>query len=156
MGFCTQQEAEAFLCHAPMFEKMLIGEGIALIKFWFSVTRSGERTRFAIREVDPIRQWKLSETDIALLGKWDDYTAAKITIFCRTHTTEAPWTVVRSNDKKRARLESMRSPLSRFDYDGKHHVVVGDQDPLIVGAPASLNEYDEEDLSPTPLAGTGS
>jgi polyphosphate kinase 2 len=99
MGFCTQQQTETFLRYAPLFEKMLIDEGIALTKFWFSVTRSEERTRFAIREVDPIRQWKLSETDIALLDKWDDYTAAKVTMFRRTHTAETPWTVVRSNDK---------------------------------------------------------
>jgi polyphosphate kinase 2 len=153
MGFCTRQESETFLRHVPMFEEMLIGEGIALIKFWFSVTQGEERTRFAIREVDPIRQWKLSETDIALLDKWDDYTAAKVTMFRRTHTTTAPWTVVRSNDKKRARLESMRSLLCRFDYSGKDHGAVGDPDPLIVGAPASLNEYHEEGLSPTPIAG---
>jgi polyphosphate kinase len=156
MGFCTQQETETFLRYAPAFEKMLIGEGIALIKFWFSVTRGEERTRFAIREIDPIRQWKLSQTDIALLDKWDDYTAAKVAMFRRTHTAGAPWAVVRSNDKKRARLESMRSLLSQFDYDGKDHQAVGDPDPLIVGAPATLNEYDEEDLSPTPITGTGS
>jgi polyphosphate kinase len=156
MGFCTQQETETFLRYAPAFEKMLIGEGIALIKFWFSVTRGEERTRFAIREIDPIRQWKLSQTDIALLDKWDDYTAAKMAMFRRTHTAGAPWAVVRSNDKKRARLESMRSLLSQFDYDGKDHQAVGDPDPLIVGAPATLNEYDEEDLSPTPITGTGS
>jgi polyphosphate kinase len=156
MGFCTQQETETFLRYAPAFEKMLIGEGIALIKFWFSVTRGEERTRFAIREIDPIRQWKLSQTDIALLDKWDDYTAAKMAMFRRTHTAGAPWAVVRSNDKKRARLESMRSLLSQFDYDGKDHQAVGDPDPLIVGAPATLNEYDGEDLSPTPITGTGS
>jgi polyphosphate kinase len=156
MGFCTQQETETFLRYAPAFEKMLIGEGIALIKFWFSVTRGEERTRFAIREIDPIRQWKLSQTDIALLDKWDDYTAAKMAMFRRTHTAGAPWAVVRSNDKKRARLESMRSLLSQFDYDGKDHQAVGDPDPLIVGAPATLNEYDEEGLSPTPITGTGS
>jgi polyphosphate kinase len=154
MGFCAQQETETFLRYVPVFEQMLIEEGIALIKFWFSVTRSEERTRFAIRQVDPIRQWKLSETDIALLDKWDDYTAAKVRMFRRTHTRQAPWTVVRSNDKKRARLESMRSLLARFDYDGKDHQTVADPDPQIVGAPASLHEYDEEDLSPTPIAGT--
>jgi polyphosphate kinase len=156
MGFCTQQETETFLRYVPAFEQMLVAEGIALTKFWFSVTRSEERTRFAIRQIDPIRQWKLSQTDIALLGKWDDYTAAKVTMFRRTHTPQAPWTVIRSNDKKRARLESMRSLLARFDYDGKDHQAVGDPDPQIVGAPASLNECDEEDLSPTPIAGTGS
>lgn len=93
MSFCTQQETETFLRYVPAFEQMLIEEGIALTKFWFSVTRSEERTKFAVREVDPIRQWKLSETDIALLDRWDDYTAAKITMFRRTHTTDGrgPW-----------------------------------------------------------------
>jgi polyphosphate kinase len=92
---------------------------------------------------------------IALLDKWDDYTAAKVMMFRRTHTRETPWTVVRSNDKKRARLESMRSLLAQFDYDGKDHQAIGAPDPLIVGPPASLHEYDEQDLSPTPIARGG-
>ena len=117
-------------------------EGIDLTKFWFSVTQGEQRTRFAIREIDPVRQWKLSPTDIALLAKWDDYTQAKGTIFSRTHSPHAPWTVVKSNDKKRARLEAMRSLLAKFDYDDKDDAIVGTPDPLIVGAPVHLRELD--------------
>jgi polyphosphate kinase 2 len=142
MGFATPQQVEVFLEHVPVFERMLVDDGIALTKFWFSVTRGEQRTRFAIREIDPVRQWKLSPTDIALLDKWDAYTAAKVTIFSRTHTDRAPWTVVKSNDKKRARLEAMRSLLVQFDYDDKDHAVVGAPDPLLVGAPEHLREID--------------
>jgi polyphosphate kinase 2 len=142
MGFCTREEADRFLRHVPVFEQMLVDEGIELTKFWFSVTRGEQRTRFAIREIDPVRQWKLSPTDIALLEKWDDYTAAKNVIFGRTHSPHSPWTVVKSNDKKRARLEAMRSLLATFDYEGRDDEVVGTPDPLIVGAPVHLREID--------------
>jgi polyphosphate kinase 2 len=153
MGFCTPEQTEAFFQQAPTFEQMLINDGISLTKFWFSVTRSEQRTRFSIREIDPVRQWKLSPTDLALLQKWDAYTAAKAEIFRRTDTPHAPWTVVRSNDKKRARVGAMRSLLSRFDYPDKDHEVVGQPDPKIVGGPADLREYEEGQLSPTPLSG---
>ena len=153
MGFCTPEQTEAFFQQVPAFEQMLINDGISLTKFWFSVTRSEQRTRFSIREIDPVRQWKLSPTDLALLQKWDAYTAAKVEIFRRTDTPHAPWTVVRSNDKKRARLGAMRSLLSRFDYPDKDHEIVGQPDPQIVGGPADLREYDETtQLSPTPLS----
>jgi polyphosphate kinase len=142
MGFCTPAETEAFLEQAPVFERMLVADGITLTKFWFSVTRGEQRTRFSIRQIDPVRQWKLSPTDLALLDKWDAYTAAKIAMFQRTHTLDAPWTVVKSNDKKRARLEAMRRVLSGIDYAGKDHEVVRQPDPRIVGAPADLQEYD--------------
>ncbi len=142
MGFCTPEQTEMFLRHVPVFEQMLIADGISLTKFWFSVTRGEQRTRFAIREIDPVRQWKLSPTDIALLDKWDAYTEAKNTIFRRTHSEHAPWTVVKSNDKKRARLEAMRSLLAAFDYDDKDHDVAGVPDPLLVNAPGVLREID--------------
>jgi polyphosphate kinase 2 (PPK2 family) len=142
MGWCTPEQTEQFLRHVPVFEQILIDDGIGLTKFWFSVTRGEQRTRFAIREIDPVRQWKLSSTDIALLDKWDAYTAAKDTIFRRTHSEHAPWTVVKSNDKKRARLEAMRALLARFDYEGKDPEVVGTPDPLLVGGPANLREID--------------
>jgi polyphosphate kinase 2 len=151
MGFCTPEQTEEFLRQAPVFERMLVDDGISLIKFYFSVSRGEQRTRFAIREIDPVRHWKLSPTDIALLGKWDAYTEAKVRMFRRTDTQHAPWTVVKSNDKKRARLEAMRSLLSRFDYTGKDPEAVGRPDPLIVGAPASLNEADGDGYSPTPI-----
>ncbi|MER5681094.1 MULTISPECIES: polyphosphate kinase 2 [Streptomyces] len=154
MGFCTPPEYELFLRQCPDFERMLVDDGIIVVKFWFSVSRAEQRTRFAIRQVDPVRQWKLSPTDIDSLDRWDDYTTAKIRMFRATDTGHAPWTVVKSNDKRRARLEAMRSLLARIDYAAKDADAVGEPDPLIVGAAATLLEAGEEDtaLSPTRLA----
>ncbi|MFF5291437.1 polyphosphate kinase 2 [Paractinoplanes globisporus] len=137
MGFCTRAEYLEFMRQTPELERMLVRSGIHLIKFWFSVTQGEQRTRFAIRQVDPVRQWKLSPMDLASLDKWGEYTEAKEAMFFYTDTADAPWTVVKSNDKKRARLEAMRHVLSRFDYENKDDEVVGNADPLIVG-PASL------------------
>src|ERR687889_1366336 len=137
MGFCTRQEYLEFMRQAPELERMLVRSGIHLVKFWFSVTQGEQRTRFAIRHVDPVRQWKLSPNDLASLDKWGDYTEAKEAMFFYTDTADAPWTVVKSNDKKRARLEAMRYVLHRFNYDDKDESVVGRPDPLLVG-PASL------------------
>ncbi len=133
MGFCTPEEHAEFLLRAPQFEDMLVSDGISLTKLWFSVSPAEQRTRFAIRQVDPVRQWKLSPTDIESLDKWDEYTAAKEEMFKATDTDFAPWIVVKSNDKKRARLNAMRYLLNKFDYDGKDHELVGEPDPLIVG-----------------------
>ncbi|HZC62404.1 MAG TPA: polyphosphate kinase 2 [Streptosporangiaceae bacterium] len=152
MGFCTDEQYETFLRQVPQFERLLADDGVSLTKFWFSVTPGEQHTRFAIRQIDPVRQWKLSPTDIALLDKWEAYTAAKVAMFHRTHTPESPWTVVKSNDKKRARLEAMRSLLAAIDYDRKDHDAVGHPDPLIVGAPADMREIDPGHLSPTPIA----
>jgi polyphosphate kinase len=152
MGFCTEEEYHTFFRQVPEFERLLVDDGISLTKFWFSVTPGEQHTRFAIRQIDPVRQWKLSPTDIALLDKWDAYTAAKVTMFERTHTAEAPWTVIKSNDKKRARLEAMRSLLVGIDYDRKDPAIVGQPDPLIAGAPADMRELDPGKLSPTPIA----
>ncbi|OKI98384.1 polyphosphate kinase [Streptomyces sp. CB02058] len=154
MGFCTQPEYELFLRQCPAFERMLVDDGVIVVKFWFSVSRAEQRTRFAIRQVDPVRQWKLSPTDIDSLDRWDAYTTAKIDMFRATDTEHAPWTVVKSNDKRRARLEAMRSLLARVDYTAKSAEAVGTPDPLIVGAAATLLEPGEEDtaLSPTRLA----
>ena len=137
MGYCTRPEYLEFMRSTPELERILVRSGIHLVKFWFSVTQGEQRTRFAIRQVDPVRQWKLSPNDLASLDKWDDYTEAKEAMFFYTDTADAPWTVVKSNDKKRARLEAMRFILSRFDYEDKDDEVVGKPDPLIVG-PASL------------------
>ncbi|GAA2944688.1 MULTISPECIES: polyphosphate kinase 2 [Streptomycetaceae] len=154
MGFCTPPEYQLFLRQCPAFEEMLVDDGIILVKFWFSVSRAEQRTRFAIRQVDPVRQWKLSPTDIDSLDRWDDYTTAKIDMFRTTDTEHAPWTVVKSNDKRRARLEAMRSLLARIDYTAKDADAVGTPDPQVVGPAATLLEPGEEDtaLSPTPLA----
>jgi polyphosphate kinase 2 len=134
MGFCTRAEYLEFMRQAPELERMLVRAPIRLVKFWFSVSRSEQRTRFTIRQVDPVRQWKLSPTDLASLDKWSEYTEAKEAMFFYTDTADAPWTVVKSNDKKRARVEAMRFVLNRFDYDGKDTEVVGTPDPLIVGS----------------------
>jgi len=132
MGFASDDEYDQFMRHTPLFEEMLVTAGITLTKYWFSVTQSEQRTRFIIRQVDPVRQWKLSPMDLESLDRWGDYTAAKEEMFRRTDTDLAPWTTIKSNDKKRARLNTMRHFLARFDYEGKDVDVVGSPDPLIV------------------------
>jgi len=132
MGFCTDDEYERFMTQVPLFEQLIIDAGISLTKFWFSVTRNEQRTRFAIRQLDPVRRWKLSNMDLESLDKWDRYTAAKEEMFRRTDTDHAPWTTIKSNDKKRARINAMRHFLNRFDYDDKDRQVVFDPDPKIV------------------------
>ncbi|RRO97120.1 polyphosphate kinase 2 [Corynebacterium bovis] len=132
MGFCTNEQHAEFLREVPMLENMIMGSGISLTKLWFSVTRTEQRTRFAIRQVDPVRQWKLSPMDLASLDRWDDYTRAKEEQFRYTDTNESPWITIKSNDKKRARINAMRYVLSKFEYTGKDHAVVGEPDPRIV------------------------
>ncbi|GAA2724895.1 polyphosphate kinase 2 [Cellulomonas aerilata] len=143
MGFSTQEQYREFMRQAPKLERMFVDSGIHLVKFWFSVSHAEQRTRFLIRQIDPVRQWKLSPMDLESLDRWDAYTAAKEEMFARTDTDHAPWTVVKSNDKKRARLEAMRHVLDRFDYEGKNPTVVGTPDPLIVGRGRDLVETDE-------------
>ena len=132
MGFASDAEYEQFMTQTPLFERMIVDSGISLTKFWFSVTQGEQRTRFIIRQVDPVRQWKLSPIDLESLSKWEDYTAAKESMIQRTDTKWAPWITIKSNDKKRARVNAMRAFLTRFDYDGKDEDVVGKPDPLIV------------------------
>ncbi|WP_298132989.1 polyphosphate kinase 2 [Micropruina sp.] len=132
MGFCSNDQYETFMQHAPKFERMLQESGIHITKFWFSVTRREQRTRFAIRQIDPVRRWKLSPMDLESLDKWEAYSAAKEAMFARTDTKHAPWTTIRSNDKKRARINAMRAFLNQFDYEGKDASVVYAPDPLIV------------------------
>jgi polyphosphate kinase 2 len=135
MGYCTEEEYELFLHQAPRFERMLVEDGIVLVKFWFSVSRGEQLTRFVIRDVDPVRRWKLSPHDLASLDRWDAYTRAKEAMFAATHTTWAPWTVVNGNGKRLARIEAMRFVLSQVDYQGKNKKLVGHPDPLIIGPP---------------------
>ena len=137
MGFCGPDEWLEFLREAPEFERMLARDGITLIKLWFSVSRAEQLRRFIRRQHDPVKRWKLSPIDLASLGQWDAYTDAKDAMFFYTDLPDAPWTVVKSNDKRRARLEAMRYVLSQVPYDGKNIQVVGQPDPLIVG-PAPL------------------
>ena len=143
MGFCTQDEYAAFLREAPEFEANLVRSGIHLIKFWFSVSREEQLRRFTERKVHPLKQWKLSPIDLASMEKWDDYTHAKESMFKATDTEECPWTVIKSDDKKRARLNAMRYVLSQFDYAGKDHEVVGQVDPLLVGRASTIREKGE-------------
>ena len=147
MGYCTQAQYFEFMREVPDLERMLVNSGIHIIKFWFSVTREEQLARFTSRRTDPVRQWKLSPTDLASLDKWDDYTAAKEAMFFYTHTGDAPWTVIKSNDKKRARLEAMRYVLSQFDYPSKDEGVVGELDSLIVRSASHVFE-DESGDSP--------
>src|SRR6478736_3763365 len=135
MGFCSDEEYDEFLREVPEFEAMLTRSGTTLVKLWFSVSRREQIARFTIRRIDPVRQWKLSPTDLASLDRWDDYTAAKEAMFRSTHTDHAPWTVVRSNDKKRGRVEAIRFVLHQLDYPDKDAGLVASPDPLIVGPP---------------------
>ncbi|MGI3780393.1 MAG: polyphosphate kinase 2 [Janthinobacterium lividum] len=132
MGFCSPAEYEQFLRHAPLFEEMLVDSGVHLTKFWFSVTQQEQRTRFAIRQVDPVRRWKLSPMDIESLDRWDAYTEAKEAMLAATDTDAAPWTTIKSNDKKAARINAMRFFLNQFDYADKDSSVVHPADPLLV------------------------
>jgi polyphosphate kinase len=143
MGFCRPDECMEFLREAPEFERMLARDGIILIKFWFSVSRSEQLRRFVKRQLDPVKRWKLSPIDLASLDKWTEYTEAKETMFFYTDLADAPWTVVKSNDKKRARIEALRYVLSRVPYEDKDDNVVGTPDPLIVGPAPLLLENDE-------------
>jgi polyphosphate kinase 2 len=134
MGFCEPHEYLEFMRQAPELERMLVRSGIRLYKYWFSVTRREQRARFKARETDPLKRWKLSPIDKASLDKWDDYTEAKEAMFFYTDTADAPWTIVKSNDKKRARLNCMRHFLSSLDYPGKDPEIACPPDPLIVGS----------------------
>ncbi len=133
MGFCTPTDYLEFMRQAPEFERMLVRSGIRLYKFWFSVTPEEQRRRFASRETDPLKRWKLSPIDKASLDKWDDYTKAKEAMFFYTDTADAPWTVIKSKDKKRARLECMKHFLSSLEYPDKDPAIARAPDPLIVG-----------------------
>ncbi len=143
MGFTDPRSYMEFLRATPELERMLVRSGIHLVKLWFSVSRDEQRTRFLIRQVDPVRQWKLSPMDLASLDKWEAYTEAKEAMFFYTDTKDAPWTVIKSNDKKRARLEAMRHVLGLFDYPGKDTGVASPPDRLIVGPAAEMFEQDE-------------
>ena len=132
MGFCTDEEYDVFMRQAPRFERMLVESGTTVTKLWFSVTQDEQRTRFALRQIDPVRQWKLSPMDLESLDRWEAYTKAKEANFELTDKRYAPWIVVKSNDKKRARINAMRAFLHQFDYEDKDESVVFAPDPKIV------------------------
>lgn len=144
MGFCTDQEYAEFVRQAPEFERMLVRNGTHLIKFWFSVSRDEQRRRFGERKVHPLKQWKLSPIDKASLDKWDDYTRAKEAMFFDTDTADSPWTVIKSDCKKRARLNAMRYVLSKLPYSNKNPETIGKIDSLIVGRAHVVYERGEK------------
>ncbi len=144
MGFASAPEYLEFMRQAPELERMLVRSGVHLVKFWVSGSRREQQTRFLIRQVDPVRRWKLSPTDLASLDRWDDYTEAKEAMFFYTDTADAPWTLIKSNDKKRARLQAMRHVLHQFPYEDKDAELVGQADPLLVGRASQLFEDEEE------------
>lgn len=135
MGFAEPHEYLLFMRQAPEFERMLVNSGIHLFKFWFSVSREEQLRRFISRRDDPLKHWKLSPVDIQSLDRWDDYTEAKNAMFFHTHTGDAPWIIIKSDDKKRARLNCIRYFLHQLDYPGKDVKAIGKVDPLIVNIP---------------------
>ena len=144
MGFCSDKEYQDFMRQAPEFERHLVSSGVHLIKFWFSVSRAEQRRRFKEREGHPLKQWKLSPIDKASLDKWDDYTRAKEQMFFETDTADSPWTVVKSDCKKRARLNALRYVLHKLPYADKDIGQVGKLDPLIVGRAHVVYERGEK------------
>ncbi len=144
MGFCSDEEYHEFMRQAPEFERHLVRSGVHLIKFWFSVSRQEQRRRFKERQVHPLKQWKLSPIDMASLDKWDGYTRAKEAMFFETDTAEAPWTVIKSDCKKRARLNAMRYVLHKLPYAQKDLERIGKLDPLIVGRAHVVYERGEK------------
>jgi polyphosphate kinase 2 len=138
MGFCDPGDYLEFMRQCPEIERMLVRSGLLLYKYWFSVTRQEQRKRFESRGNDPLKQWKLSPIDRASLDKWDDYTEAKEAMFFYTDTADAPWTIIKSDDKKRARLACMRHFLSTLPYEGKDEEVVGEPDPYLVTSSAHV------------------
>jgi polyphosphate kinase 2 (PPK2 family) len=144
MGFCSSEQYEEFMRQTPDFERHLVRSGVHLFKFWFSVSRKEQRRRFKERENHPLKQWKLSPIDKASLDKWDDYTRAKESMFFETDTADSPWTVIKSDCKKRARLNAMRYVLSKLPYTGKDPKAIGKIDSLIVGRAHVVYERGEK------------
>ena len=142
MGFCSSMEYLNFMRQVPDLERMLVRSGILLFKYWFSVTREEQERRFNSREGDPLKQWKLSPIDQESRSMWDQYTEAKEAMFFYTDTPDSPWTVIKSDDKKRARLNCMQHFLSKLDYPDKDRHVISGPDPLIVGTPSQVIEKD--------------
>lgn len=138
-GFCSEAEREAFFRQLPLFEELLVDEGILLFKLWLSVGRAEQLRRFLAREQDPLKQWKLSQIDVDGLARWDDYSRAIAETLARTHSQVSPWHVIRADDKYRARLAVIRTVLSAVDYAGKDHLVAAAPDPQIKGGPELLD-----------------
>ena len=148
MGFCSNDEYIEFMRQAPEFERQLVYSGVHVFKFWFSVSREEQKRRFKERRSHPLKQWKLSPIDLASLDKWDDYTRAKESMFFHTDSADAPWTVIKSDCKKRARLNAMRYVLHQLDYAKKDLEALGPLDPLIVGRASLVHEKGESVTPP--------
>ncbi len=142
MEFCTEEEVAEFMRQCPDFERMLVNSDILFFKFWFSVRQEEQSRRFESRATDPLKQWKLSPIDIASRSKWDEYTAAREDMLDHTNTVTNPWTLIKSDDKKRARINCMRFFLNQLDYADKDTDVVTPPDPLIVGQPPQIRLHD--------------
>lgn len=138
MGFCTPEEHKRFLKETPRMEKMIVHDDVHFFKFWLDIGRETQIERFHDRRHSPLKCWKLSDMDIAALAKWDDYTAMRDQMLDKTHTDEAPWTVVHANDKRRARVNLIRHMLKSIDYDGKDKKAIGDVDNKILGVGPSF------------------
>ena len=151
MSFCQPGEYLEFMRQAPELERMLVRSGIQLFKLWFSVSRNEQFRRFQSRQHDPLKQWKLSPIDMASLDKWQKYTEAKEAMFFYSDTADAPWTVVKSDCKKRARLNALRYVLDSLDYPNKNTDVTMAPDPLIVGSAKNIYERGEHYLESSPL-----
>jgi polyphosphate kinase 2 len=149
MGFCTPHEYLEFMRQAPEFERMMVRSGIRVYKFWFSVSREEQLRRFLGRAQDPLKQWKLSPMDVESLGRWESYTKAKEAMLFYTDTADAPWTIVRSDDKNRARLNAMKHVLHTIPYTGKDADVVTAPDSHIIGSAKSIYEHGENSHSHT-------
>ena len=149
MNFCSPNEYLEFMREAPELERMMVRSGIILFKYWFSVTQPEQRNRFKSRELEPLKRWKLSAIDRESLDKWADYTEAKEAMFFYTDTADAPWIIVKSNDKKRARLNCMRHFLHSLPYPDKDETLVQPADPLIVGASGDVIGRSEHILGKT-------
>ena len=143
MGFCEPQEYLLFMRQAPELERMLVASGVHLFKFWFSVSREEQLRRFVSRYSDPLKHWKLSPVDVQSLDRWDAYTEAKNAMFFHTHTKDAPWAIIKSDDKKRARLNCIRYFLHHLDYPNKDVKTIGPVDELIVLQP-NMNAVAQE------------
>lgn len=139
LGFCTAEQRERFFHQLPAFEEMIVDEGIVLVKIWLEVGRAEQLKRLLDREGDPLKQWKISPVDINGLPKWDDYTAAIKDTLARSHFPRAPWTVIRSDDKPRARIAAIQTVLNAIDFKGKDAKAIGEPDAKICGGPDSLD-----------------
>jgi polyphosphate kinase 2 len=144
MGFCTPEQHRRFLAETPSFEATIVKEGTRFFKFWLNIGRETQLKRFHDRRHSALKHWKFSDMDVAGMSRWDDYTAARDQMFEATHTAHAPWTVVRANDKRRARIEVIRHILRSIDYAGRDETSIGDPDPLIVGQGPELFTQSEQ------------